>query len=63
MVFLKVARMKGVLRFEKKGKLSLRYAGPFEILERIDPIAYHLTLPPSYLQSMRCSMSLCGGSM
>ncbi|TYJ99707.1 ty3-gypsy retrotransposon protein [Cucumis melo var. makuwa] len=33
MVFLKEALMKGVLRFEKKGKLSLRFVGPFEILE------------------------------
>ncbi|KAL5574805.1 hypothetical protein UlMin_016504 [Ulmus minor] len=34
MVFLKVAPMKGVMRFGKKGKLSPRYIGPFEILER-----------------------------
>ncbi|KAA0032696.1 pol protein [Cucumis melo var. makuwa] len=47
MVFLKVAPMKGVLRFEKKGKLSPRFVGPFEILERIGPVAYHLALPPS----------------
>ncbi|KAA0066368.1 pol protein [Cucumis melo var. makuwa] len=33
MVFLKVAPMKGVLRFEKKGKLSPRFVGSFEILE------------------------------
>ena len=32
-VFLKVASMKDVLRFEKKGKLSSRFVGPFEILE------------------------------
>ncbi|KAA0059509.1 pol protein [Cucumis melo var. makuwa] len=43
MVFLKVAPMKGVLRFEKKGKLSPRFVGPFEILERIGPVAYHPT--------------------
>ncbi|KAA0032401.1 retrotransposon protein, putative, Ty3-gypsy subclass [Cucumis melo var. makuwa] len=48
MVFLKVAPMKGVLRFEKKGKLSLRFVGPFEILDRIGPIAYRLALPPSF---------------
>ncbi|GJR56615.1 putative reverse transcriptase domain-containing protein [Tanacetum coccineum] len=28
-----------------KGKLSPRYVGPFEILERIDPIAYRLHVP------------------
>ncbi|TYK13635.1 pol protein [Cucumis melo var. makuwa] len=48
MVFLKVAPTKGVLRFEKKGKLSLRFVGPFEILERIGPVAYRLVLPPSF---------------
>ncbi|XP_050938643.1 uncharacterized protein LOC127148600 [Cucumis melo] len=48
MVFLKVVPMEGVLRFEKKGKLSLRFVGSFEILERIDPIAYRLALPPYF---------------
>ncbi|KAL0539433.1 hypothetical protein IC582_023645 [Cucumis melo] len=48
MVFLKVAPMKGVLRFEKKGKLSPRFVGPFEILERIGPVAYYLAFPPSF---------------
>ena len=32
-VFLRVAPMKGVMRFGKKGKLSLRFVGLFEILE------------------------------
>ncbi|TYK04827.1 pol protein [Cucumis melo var. makuwa] len=48
MVFLKVAPMKGVLRFEKKGKLSPRFVRPFEILERIGPVAYRLALPLSF---------------
>ncbi|KAL0544328.1 hypothetical protein IC582_019441 [Cucumis melo] len=46
-VFLKVAPMRGVLRFEKRGKLSPRFVGPFEILERIGLVAYRLALPPS----------------
>lgn len=32
-VFLKIAPMKVVLRFGKKGKLRPRFIGPFEILE------------------------------
>ncbi|KAL5554966.1 hypothetical protein UlMin_037202 [Ulmus minor] len=45
-VFLKVAPMKGVMRFGKKGKLSPRFIGPFEILERVGKVAYKLALPP-----------------
>ncbi|XP_022854753.1 uncharacterized protein LOC111376058 [Olea europaea var. sylvestris] len=45
-VFLKVAPMKGILRFGKKGKLSPRFIGPFEILEKIGNVAYQLALPP-----------------
>ena len=46
-VFLKVMPKRGVVRFGKRGKLSPKFVGPFEILERIDTIAYRLALPPS----------------
>ena len=45
-VFLKVSPWRKVLRFGTKGKLSLRFIGPYEVLERIGPVAYRLALPP-----------------
>ena len=48
-VFLKVMPKRGVVRFDKRGKLSLRFIGPFEILERIGIVAYRLALPPNML--------------
>ena len=44
-VFLKVSLWRKILRFGRKGKLSLRFIGSYEILERIGPVAYQLALP------------------
>ena len=38
---------RGVVRFDKRGKISPRFIGPFEILERIGTVAYRLALPPN----------------
>ena len=45
-VFLRISPWKGVLRFEKKEKLSPRYMGPYDIVERIGVVVYRLRLPP-----------------
>ncbi|KAM6577584.1 hypothetical protein CsatB_029421 [Cannabis sativa] len=46
-VFLRVSPMKGIRRFGKKGKLSPRFIGPFQILEKVGQVAYRLALPPA----------------
>ncbi|XP_020106277.1 uncharacterized protein LOC109722592 [Ananas comosus] len=38
--------MRGVKRFIVRGKLSLRYIGPYEILERVGTVGYQLALLP-----------------
>ena len=45
-VFLKIPPWKGVLRFGRRGKLSLKFIGPYEIVSKVGPVAYRLKLPP-----------------
>lgn len=46
-VFLRVRPHKIPIRFRKGSKLAPWFVGPFKILERRGPIAYHLVLSPS----------------
>jgi hypothetical protein len=44
-VYLKVSPIRGVRRFEVKGKLAPRYVGPYQILAKRGEVAYELSLP------------------
>ena len=44
-VFLKVSPWKKMMRFGKNGKLSPRFIGPYEVIEKVGPVAYRLALP------------------
>ena len=43
---MKVSPTKGVRRFNVKGKLSPRFVGPYDIIQKINPTAYRVALPP-----------------
>ncbi|GJU61119.1 putative reverse transcriptase domain-containing protein, partial [Tanacetum coccineum] len=47
-VLLKVSPWKCVVHFEKKGQLAPRFVGPFEIIEKVGPVAYRLDLPEEF---------------
>ena len=46
LVLLKVSPWKGLIRFGQKGKLSPRFIGLYEVLEKVGNIAYEIALPP-----------------
>ncbi|XP_017982300.1 PREDICTED: uncharacterized protein LOC108663228 [Theobroma cacao] len=45
-VVFRVSPIKGIMRFGKNDKLNSRYIRPYEILKRVDAVAYRLALPP-----------------
>jgi hypothetical protein len=45
-VYLRVSPLKGMQRFQVKGKLAPRYIGPFKILSRRGEVSYQLEMPP-----------------
>lgn len=53
MVLLKVSLWKGVIRFQKRGKLGPKLIGPFRVLAQVGRIAYQLDLSaePSQIHS------------
>ena len=46
-VVLKISPTRGVIRFGCSRKLSPRYIGPFDIIERVRKVAYRVALPPA----------------
>jgi hypothetical protein len=48
-VFLRVKPHKSSIKFGKGAKLSPRFLGPLEIMERKGPVAYRLALPDSLM--------------
>jgi hypothetical protein len=44
-VYLKVSPFRGMRRFKVKGKLSLRFIGPFRVFRRVGEMTYQLELP------------------
>ena len=47
MYFLRSRQLEGVIRFGCRRKLSPRYIGPFDIIERVGEVAYRVALPPA----------------
>jgi hypothetical protein len=46
-VYLRVRNRKISLRMEACAKMTPWYCGPFEVLDRMGPVAYRLEIPPT----------------
>lgn len=49
-VLLKVSPWKGLIRFQKRGKLGPRYNRPFQVIARVAKVSYYLDLPKELIQ-------------
>ena len=54
--YLQVTPMKGVKRFQTRGKLAPIFIGPFPIMSRVGTVAYQLELPRNWQTYTTCSM-------
>ena len=55
-VYLRVTPMKGINRFQTRGKLAPRFIGPFPIMSRVVIVAYQLELPLNCRTCTTCFM-------
>jgi hypothetical protein len=58
-VYLWVKPKRISLRMGTCAKLAPCYYGPFEVLEKIGPIAYKIALPPTIIELIIISMCIC----
>ena len=58
-MFLNVSPWKKAMIFGKKRKLSPRFIRPYEVIEKVGPMAYRLTLPPSWKRFIMFSLCQC----